>query len=352
MKILVLFPYQWGYNTDFFFFSTILKEKFDVTYIGYDLNLSVMPSEGVKVINVPYKGKLSILQFYRTIYKEIQTQNYTHVFLNYFLSCSMLLLLLPRNIKKVADIRTSFIFRNKIKTRVFNLMLRAELIFFKNITVVSAGVAEFLKLSNKIHVLPLGGPNFPRIKKTFHELNFLYVGTFYDRDIVQTIKAFRQFVNSHAHKIAMKYTIIGYGSDQEVELIKQAVVSFSLENCVTFLGTVRYPELSQFFLNHNIGICYIPLTKYYDCQPPTKTFEYLLSGNVVLGTKTSENLKVLNATNGVLVTDTVEDFYNGMVMLYERRLEFNSTSIQEHATPYSWANIVNCNLIPFLNSLR
>lgn len=41
------------------------------------------------------------------------------------------------------------------------------------------------------------------------------------------------------------------------------------------------------------------MTEYYDSQPPTKTFEYALSGLYVLATKTRENEKVITNDNGV-----------------------------------------------------
>jgi len=42
---------------------------------------------------------------------------------------------------------------------------------------------------------------------------------------------------------------------------------------------------------------------YYDCQPATKTFEYILSGMVCIATSTYENKKLINNINGVLCND-------------------------------------------------
>lgn len=350
-KILILFPYQWGYNTDYMFYSTLLREKYDVTYIGYDMGLPVVPNNGVKVINVPFIGKASLLAFVRTAYRESRKQEITHIFINYFITCSLLLILIPGTIKKVVDVRTSFIYKNKFKTLILNRIMKLECSFFKHISVVSEGVAKFLKLPGRTHVLPLGGPEFPISQKKFDVINFLYVGTFYDRDIVQTLKAFSRFIASHSNIVSLKYTIIGYGTSEEIADIENHIVSLSLQDYVTYLGPIRYPELNQYFLNHNVGICYIPLTDYYDCQPPTKTFEYLLSGSVVLGTSTSENRKVITQKNGVLVQDSVDEFYNGMVHIYQNRALYTSRGIQVDAAKYSWSSIVANNLIPYLTHL-
>jgi hypothetical protein len=351
MKILIIFPYQWGYNTDYLFFCKHLQEKFEVTFIGYDLHLPTIDYGNVNVIAIPHRGLRSIFHLMEASANEVKKGNYTHVMTNYFMLCSFLNLMLPPRVRKVVDIRTSFIYPNKIKTRILNFVLQMECKFFSNISVVSTGVGQFLNLPKKSHVLPLGGPIFSNIDKNYEAFSFLYVGTFYDRDIVQTIHAFAKFVSTHSNKISLKYTIIGYGSDDEIQEIREAITALTMEAHIEFLGTIRYPELTDYFLSHNIGICYIPLTDYYDCQPPTKTFEYLLSGNIVLGTSTSENAKVIDEDNGVLVSDTAEDFYNGMVKLFEKRHLYNSRNIQSKASKYSWPAIVNDNLIPYLKSL-
>lgn len=38
---------------------------------------------------------------------------------------------------------------------------------------------------------------------------------------------------------------------------------------------------------------YVPITDYYEYQPPTKTFEYVLSGLLCLATATSSNKEVI-----------------------------------------------------------
>jgi glycosyltransferase involved in cell wall biosynthesis len=351
MKILILFPYQWGYNTDFLFYSTLLSEKYEVTYIGYNLNLPGVDEGRVNVINVNYSGKLSLITLMRVVIKEIKKGQYSHLLLNYFLLSSILKCLLPKKLKIIVDIRTSFIYQSAFKTKIFNTILKVECKFFSNITVVSAGLKQFLKLPKRTHVLPLGGPVHEIVVKNFDVMNFLYVGTFYDRDLVQTVKAFSEFVATHSSLVAMKYTIIGYGSPIEMSEISDTIRNLNMERYISYLGAIRYPQLNEYLLSHNFGICYIPLTDYYDCQPPTKTFEYLLSGIVVLGTNTTENRRVIDPSNGLLTYDSASDFYNGMVELYNRRFTYSSENIQKNSQKFSWTAIVSDNLVPYLNSL-
>lgn len=351
-KILVLFPYQWGYNTDYLFYCKLLQQQFEVTYVGYDLGLPKIPTDGVRIVEIKHSGKLSIINYYKAIRQELKTRDYSFIFVNYFITCSLLLLLAPGHSRKIVDIRTSFIYPHKLKSWVLNMAMHLETALFKNITVISEGVKSFLKLPYRSHVLPLGAPAFPAYNKSFEELSFLYVGTFYDRNIVNTIEAFNLLVKSHQQRIPLKYTIIGYGTEAEVNSVIQTIAKYNLEAFVSYKGAIRYPELNAYFSEHNVGISYIPLTPYYDCQPPTKTFEYMLSGHAVLGTNTTENRRVIDKRNGVLTGDSIAEFYQGMLDIYESRFQYNSIAIQTAAKDFTWQAIVEHNLVPYLASCK
>jgi hypothetical protein len=94
------------------------------------------------------------------------------------------------------------------------------------------------------------------------------------------------------------------------------------------------------------------MTTYYDTQPPTKTFEYLLSGMAVIATATSENRRIINSTNGVLISDDATGFANGLEKLFKRRHEFSSDEIRKPLMQHTWDNIVNFRLKPYLTDLR
>ena len=149
-------------------------------------------------------------------------------------------------------------------------------------------------------------------------------------------------------KCKISYTIIGTGSDSDKKKITDRI---NLYNCVNinYVGEKRHEELLQFLSNHNVGVSYIPLTDYYDCQPPTKTYEYLLSSMIVLATPTSENRKVINATNGILLQgDSAFDFAKGIENLMQVKNTFNFRAIYEDSQKYTWENVVKQYLIPII----
>jgi len=90
------------------------------------------------------------------------------------------------------------------------------------------------------------------------------------------------------------------------------------------------------------------MNEIYDCQPPTKTFEYVFAGMPVIATATSENRRVINRTNGILIKDDPKSFYEALRELYFRREEFYSEKIRHSCLGYSWESIVKKNLIPYL----
>jgi glycosyltransferase involved in cell wall biosynthesis len=95
----------------------------------------------------------------------------------------------------------------------------------------------------------------------------------------------------------------------------------------------------------------VPITPYYDFQPVTKLYEYMLSGMPVIATNTHENRLVVNDDNGVLINDTPEDFCNGLAKICENRNSYNSLDIRKTVESYTWENIVNTILKPYLLKL-
>ena len=96
---------------------------------------------------------------------------------------------------------------------------------------------------------------------------------------------------------------------------------------------------------------YIPLTQYFNFQPPTKTFEYLSSGMITIATSTAENISVINERNGILIRDNEDSLFEGLRILYNNKNNYNSFQIQDNSSQYSWENIVFNNLLPYLNKL-
>lgn len=129
------------------------------------------------------------------------------------------------------------------------------------------------------------------------------------------------------------------------------VKDHGLEDVVSLPGFVPHRELARYYEKCNVGVSYVPINRIYDCQPPTKTFEYLLAGLPVIATNTSENAAVITEHNGLLIEDTPEAFYQALKKLAENRIAYCSDRIRAEALKYSWETIVHSNLVPYINAL-
>jgi glycosyltransferase involved in cell wall biosynthesis len=109
--------------------------------------------------------------------------------------------------------------------------------------------------------------------------------------------------------------------------------------------------LGNIFDESNIGLSYIPITKYFDYQPPTKTYEYLLSGIPVIATNTNENKKIINNNNGILINDDIESIRKGFYIMYNNLSIYKSDEIRKSCLKFTWENIINNQLIPKINHI-
>lgn len=348
-NILFIIPAQYGYHTDPYEYCECLVEKYNVFYVGLDNNKPKRISDKVNVYSlIPNQYIIWRLTLFLFVLKLIRKQHFKKVFIYSFPLCSLFLLIVPRQIM-IMDIRTSFI-EGKYKTKLLNLLLRIESSFFKHISVISDGVVDFLHLNkSKCKLLPLGGKDVGFCERSDNTLALLYVGTFYDRYIEKTVEGLAVFFKQNPGVI-VRYTIIGMGTDEEKQRILDAIRLNNIEKFVQFVGEKRHEELVPYFQTHNVGVSYIPLTDYYDCQPPTKTYEYLLNTMIVLATPTYENRKVINDLNGVLLDgDRPVDFANAVTKLLQKSGQFNMNKIYNDARQYSWQNIVEQYLLPIVN---
>jgi glycosyltransferase involved in cell wall biosynthesis len=232
------------------------------------------------------------------------------------------------------------------------LKLRWEIKLFSNVTVLSHSLAEKIGLKNsQYHLLPLGAEEISKATKTFSQINLLYVGSFLKRNIHETVEGFARFYKEFSEKVSISYTIIGFGTDHDIRLIREAINTNQLQDVVGFIGQVPYTELKDYFDKANVGVSYVPMTEYFDCQPATKTFEYIMSGIFCLATDTSENRKVISTDNGILCKDNPTSFYNALTQLYLKKNSLNDQSIRHSLDSYKWENIVNHNFKKYLNKI-
>jgi glycosyltransferase involved in cell wall biosynthesis len=339
-KIIIISQEQFGYLIDIYYYCKYLKNDFNITSICWDFNKEKVTMNGVKSMYVTRKGNflLRSIRFINIVLKEIET-NDTLIFIKYFKGISIASRLLKRKNKFIFDVRSGSVEANPFRRFFYDHLMKLESYFFKNKTVISKSLANKLDFDSNIFILPLGAEIISSTRKKFDKINLLYVGTLYNRKIYDTIIGFSKFYLEKKNKISMQYTIIGVGRSNEENLLRDLVKRKKVTAVVKILGEIPHDNLRLYFDSHNVGISYIPLTDYFDCQPSTKTFEYLLSGMPVIATNTSENATVINNSNGVIIQDTPESFYDGLVNVYKNLKKFDSDHIRNSSKKYSWDKI-------------
>jgi len=352
-QILLISLNQFGYEVGYPYYAKYLNEKFDVKYICRDKKL---PKYNISNLEVLYiKTQSAILIYFKLIkyILKIKKENKIELVFCRNFALGFLVKLLFINKPVVYDIHTATISDNKFKKGFRDLILRINIAFFSYVTVLSESLRKELKISKKkAHILPLGG-EFQYLKeKNKKRLNLLYVGSLSNRNIEETIEGLSLFLDQNEQfKELIRYIIIGHGDKSSIEKIHNTIDLHDLSKNVSYIGKLYHEKLIPFFESANIGISYIPQKKYYECQPPTKTFEYFLAGLAVIATNTYENRLVVNIKNGVIIEDNSLAFSLGLEKIALNLESYNFESIAKDSKKFSWRNIINSNLIPYIDSI-
>ena len=340
--LLILCRNQFGQHIDTYQYCKHLRERFNITYLCWDYGKKKQTMERVEIISVPRKGNIIFrnLRYIQESVRQLQKKQYDICFIKYFRGCSLLKLLFYKQLF-VFDIRTSGIFKNRFIKNAYDVFMRFESRFFSHCTIISQSLAKQLGLTDRSTVLPLGSEIIADNKKKFEVMNLLYVGTFINRELEKTIVGFNKFFNKFHQKIPLSYTIIGDGNRGDGDKLKKLVRQLGLGEKIFFPGRIPFDELTPYFETHNIGVSFVPMTPYFDAQPVTKTFDYLLSGMPVIATATSENRLVVNKKNGVLIADSPDSFKKGLEEIYKQRHTYNSDYIVESSRKFSRKKIIS-----------
>jgi len=346
-KLLIVNLSQFGYHTDTYYYCKYLKDEFKITYLCWDYNKPQILMENVNIVYVSRKGNkyLRYFSMLRKFRKYVKNNEDNIIFIKYFRLCSCLTFgNSGRNI--VLDIRTGAVSTSLNKRLFYNFCFSVDRKFYNKFTVISESLREALNIPKKnSHVLPLGSQVFSNSDKEFDKLNLLYVGTLSQRRIEDTITGIREFLDRH--KIRVEYNIIGDGPPKDLGKVLNTIQKTGLKDVVHYRGRITHENIGYFFDVSNIGVVYIPLTKQYDRQPPTKLFECLLSGIPVIATETYENKRIVNNNNGILIKDNSGSFAEGLETIWNNRGLYNSKKIREEVSEYTWENIVMNNLKPY-----
>jgi glycosyltransferase involved in cell wall biosynthesis len=341
-KLLIVNQEQFGYQIDYFQYCKYLKYEFDITYLCWDYGWERQNEEFIEIIYVSRIGNIfrRNVRFIIAILRKIRKKSFYFTFIQYFRGCSIIPLIYNRKHVIHLDIRTGSVSLSSKINFINNLILRFESSFFKSLSIISGGLQRFLKITPKAYILPLGANALFIDRQLDHKLSLLYVGTISNRRIEDTIVGLSLFLRKHPDA-DIHYTIIGRGWGNDMEQLMDKISKFGMKKNVDLEGYVQHNALRPYFEKANVGVTYIPITPYFEYQPATKTFEYLMAGMPVIATGTFENKQIVNKQNGVIIADDPLSFANSIELLYDRIGDFDDSLIRESVIEYKWETIVS-----------
>jgi len=351
-KILFINSMQFGYNTDAYMHCYYLRDKFDIYYLCFDSGKKKIGMDGIKIRYISYEGSFFIRGIRFIIYSFFRLCFFRGlIFVIYFPGAIYLKKFLPWK-KMILDIRSLGISPDSSYNIKFNSELKNTALLYDHITIISEGIRDKLGLPlNKTTILPLGANPVSEKKKQFKSLNLFYVGTLSNRDIEKTIYGLDKFIRRN-NDVDITYDIVGDGHYNEIEELQELSKKLGLCNIVKIHGRIANSELKPFFDKCNVGVSFVPIRDYYEYQPVTKTFEYVMSGLYTIATCTHENKKVINDVNGILIKDNDDDFCRALEYIIKNRKIISTLNISNTLYEYKWEKIVNNRLYPLLIKLE
>jgi len=349
-NILIINKVQFGYFTDYYKYCQYIKDEYNVTFLCFDSGLPKLEMDGVNVKYVSNRG-IRLLRGIRFITRAFLKASAFKgiIFVKYFEKCQLLKQFVPRK-KMIVDIRSLSISKNKHARMKYNKDVKMATQHFNFVTIISDDLRTQLHLDReKSAILPLGSDIISETDKNFEtDLKLLYVGSLSGRNIEQTVLGLSIFLENNTNITDVSYDIVGDG--KEIADLRNLVKKQKLNHIIKIHGRIPHFEIQPFFDNCNFGISYVPVTEYYEYQPVTKTFEYILSGMPCIATRTYENIKVINEKNGVLCDDNPESFAIALEETFRNCKTYRSDEIRKTLGDYTWEKIVKNYLLPILNS--
>lgn len=349
-KILIISKGQFGYHTDVYKWCEYLRDEYEVELITFDGRAKVT-MDGVKVHYVSNTGNRTLrgIRYVLTCLWHILFFKGI-IFVCYFKECCILKWCFP-NRKMFLDIRTLNVSANEEIRKREDALIQKATKLYNFVTIISEGTRSKIEIpKEKSAILPLGADIVSTSEKSFDTIRMMYVGTLFNRDIHKTIQGLSLALQKNS-SLKIHYDIIGNSPGNELEELKLLVKKCNLENYVTLHGYIQHSQLKDFFDKCNVGVSFVPKTEYYEFQPATKSFEYILSGLYTIATSTYCNKEIITDKNGILINDTAEAFADSIEKVAQNAPELNSITIRNSLLEYKWENIVNKYLKPILNKI-
>jgi glycosyltransferase involved in cell wall biosynthesis len=349
-RLLLINRVPLGHHTVSYQLCLHLRDAYAITYLCFDYGFPKTVLEGVDVHYVSNDGTKPVrfLRFLTAIRRTLAGGGFAVVFAAYFQG-SALIRSMAGSTPVVLHIDTGSVQRGSVVRHMENALLALESRAFRSVTILTEGFLQPLRLNaQRCHVLPLGAMPHGSGPRDFSALRLLYVGTLHNRFIEKTVQGFHRFCAETTEGSLPTYDIIGDGAEEDVSRLRQAIDGGLHAGRIQYHGRLPHDELGPFFEQCTTGVSFVPLTPYYQFQPVTKTFEYLLAGMAVIATDTQENRKVVNESNGVLIADTAEGFLDGLRSVAARRHTYDAGRIRECSASFRWDRIMRSNLLPYL----
>lgn len=349
-KLLIIDKHQFGYLTDAYKWCEWLKSDYDISFLTADVGYEKIDMPGVKVSYISFRMP-KILRGCLFIFAALMTLSFFRgaVVIEYFQGCSILKRLCPWK-KLMVDVRTLSVSPDLKHRESYNRRLIRDCGYFDLVSAISKGVAKQIGI-NGIRVLPLGSDIISQAHKIYDDgIRMLYVGTFRWRKLEIVLEGLKLFIDRH-QDIDVSFDIIGDGDTGQLDNLKEHANLLRIEDVVTFHGFIPLTKIKPFVDDANVGIAFIPITEYYDYQPPTKTYEYVLSGLYCIATKTKANAEIITQENGCLIYDTPESVCQGIERYWQQRKRLKEDVIRSSLVAYKWENIIRESLLPLLNKL-
>lgn len=350
-SILFVFQSQIGYGSNYCDYIRYLVD------FGYRVGVVCLDCGKKKVsfdseVEILYLKNKNLIQYrLALIWNAIKLhKKYDFVVLNQMSGLWLGSLSIPYK-KRFLYLRTGSVANNRLKRFLENTDMRLQILSFRKILVLSSLLADKFRIpKNKRVIFPLGAEELAKNEKTYSDkLRLLYVGTFNNRRIEETIEGLSLFLNHNsALKSLITYDIVGGGSPVEESKLKQSIKNLNLQDIVHLHGYLTHDEAGSLYEACNVGVCHVPIDERYDVQPPTKIYEYALSGLVSLATETKANKELISNDNGILYSDTSQGFCDALQTYWRRRFEYQTAVIKSTLSLYRKKDIVEKNLIPNL----
>lgn len=350
-NLLIIDINPFGALTDSVKWVEYLKGEWNITMICFAAkDGSKAKGKGFKLIQLRNFHKRQIKALCFLLYTIIYLIFYKgKIVVEYFPTCEIYKRLFPWK-RMLVDVRTLSVSNDESVRNLHNARLVKACSSYDKVTAISEGVANQMSLPNT-SVLPLGSDVISSTDKIFTDaVRLIYVGTFTNRQIERTIEGVVAFHREHP-KVPIIYRIIGYGTNNEERLFRKIIEKHAAADYIKFIGKVAHDNLKPYFDNSNVGLSFVPITDYYNDQPPTKTYEYCLSGIYCIATATTVNKSLINSQNGILINDTAQAIKYGIEHFWSNREKLCSTEIHKSLQECTWKNIVINKFSPILKSL-